>query len=251
MDHTTDPAPLKTWVGATKVGSRDFSDDPLPMVVYLRGDEPNFSDFAIDADEAMDLLHIKRSRLTQISGRELRVGRVRIDKYTRPVYRAEDIEDYKNRTRPAMSQKKNAEAWKEASAELLEHFRVLLKDIPASQPTSPPAQPPRREDSSILTQLGKVLRWLESMKKEVLAAKAQFEPLRQELKLPLETLLELAGELDQQLKSLYVRGEIERDERRAFYPLIEQILDQTKPPPPRLPQRTYSVLNRRRNARFR
>src|SRR5690606_18828586 len=59
--------------------------EELPMIVWLRGDEEIASEFTVDAEAAMEFLGIKRSRLTQISGRELRVGRMRIDRYIRPV----------------------------------------------------------------------------------------------------------------------------------------------------------------------
>jgi len=79
------------------------TDQQLPMVVFLRGDEEWVEDFQVDAEEAMDLLGIKRSRLTQISGRELRVGRIRRDRYIRPVYRLKDLEDYQSWTRSTAS----------------------------------------------------------------------------------------------------------------------------------------------------
>ncbi len=65
-------------LGATKdnqLGEENASDghQVLPMVVWLAGDEAHADDFCIDADTAMQELGIKRSRLTQISGRELRV----------------------------------------------------------------------------------------------------------------------------------------------------------------------------------
>lgn len=75
------------------------TDHELPMVVYLRGDEDFAAEFQFDAEDAMNFLGIKRSRLTQISGRELRVGRIRRDRYIRPVYRQKDLEDYQSWTR--------------------------------------------------------------------------------------------------------------------------------------------------------
>jgi hypothetical protein len=82
--------------------------DSLPMVVWLRGDEPYFEQFSYDADTAMAELSIKRSRLTQISGKELRVGRVRMGRYIKPVFRKEDLEKYKSWTRPTASHKKSS-----------------------------------------------------------------------------------------------------------------------------------------------
>jgi len=79
--------------------AREQSEHDLPMIVWLQGDEPYCEDFCIDAEAAMTALGIKRSRLTQISGKELRVGRIRIDRYVRPVYRLVDIDSYKKWTR--------------------------------------------------------------------------------------------------------------------------------------------------------
>jgi hypothetical protein len=69
-----------TWDDQDESATNDF-----PMIVWLRGDEPWFSQFDMDAEAVMSALGIKRSRLTQISGKELRVGRVRMDRYIRPV----------------------------------------------------------------------------------------------------------------------------------------------------------------------
>lgn len=79
------------------------SDSSLPMVIYLRGDEELVDEFSLDADDAMNILGIKRSRLTQISGRDLRVGRIRRDRYIRPVYRLKDLQDYQSWTRSTAS----------------------------------------------------------------------------------------------------------------------------------------------------
>ena len=62
----------------------------------------------------MHALGIKRSRLTQISGRDLRVGRVRVDRYIRPVYRSNDIEKYLAWTRATASHQKSSDAIKTA-----------------------------------------------------------------------------------------------------------------------------------------
>ena len=54
----------------TKVeGASTDSLEELPMVVILRGDEPYAESFCRDADYVMKKLQIKRSRLTQISGK--------------------------------------------------------------------------------------------------------------------------------------------------------------------------------------
>lgn len=99
--------------------------DELPMVVWLRGDEPYCGEFCLDADHAMDQLGIKRSRLTQISGKELRVGRLRQGRYIRPVFRQIDINEYLSWTRPTASHRKSAEVIDVATVELEDSIRIL------------------------------------------------------------------------------------------------------------------------------
>ncbi len=114
-------------------------ENEVPMVVWLRGDEPNFSDFSLGADQVMKSLGIRRSRLNQISGRELRVGRTRVDSYIRPVYRPVDVEEYLKWSRPTASHKKSSEVLEEArtkleqqSERLLAEFSQQFADIAAS-----------------------------------------------------------------------------------------------------------------------
>jgi len=94
--------------------------DQLPMIVWLTGQESWAEEFSISADEAMNALSIKRSRLTQISGKELRVGRIRIDRYIRPVYRQDDITSYLNWSRATATHK--------SSSKILEKAVEQLKD---------------------------------------------------------------------------------------------------------------------------
>lgn len=96
----------------------DSEGGELPMTVWLRGDEPFAGDFALDADKVMAELGIKRSRLTQISGRELRVGRIRRGRYIAPVYRQVDVETYKSWTRATASHVKSSSVLHEAAAAL-------------------------------------------------------------------------------------------------------------------------------------
>lgn len=95
-------------------GPLDAEDD-FPLIVWLRGDEPWFTQFDMDADATMATLGIKRSRLTQIAGRDLRVGRVRVDRYIRPVFRSIDVAAYLNQTRATASHQKSSEAIQVAS----------------------------------------------------------------------------------------------------------------------------------------
>lgn len=93
-------------------------NDELPCVVWLRGHEEFFDDFSLTADQAMERLGIRRSRLTQISGRELRVGRVRDGRHIRPVYRPQDIDAYLEATRPTISHLRSSALVEEAAERL-------------------------------------------------------------------------------------------------------------------------------------
>lgn len=101
-------------------------DRQLPMIVNLRGDEDHAEDFSIDADQAMEILGIKRSRLTQISGRELRVGRVRRDRYIRPYYRESDLRDYQEWTRATATHQSSSKAIEQAIDSLDDRFNDLF-----------------------------------------------------------------------------------------------------------------------------
>lgn len=102
-------------------------DEQLPMVVWLRGEEDYFGEFSLEADQAMEMLGIKRSRLTQISGKELRVGRKRVDRYVRPVYRPEDVTQYLEWIRPTASHQKSSQVLFSAAENLSERSQELLK----------------------------------------------------------------------------------------------------------------------------
>lgn len=112
-------------------GQHTTADD-FPMLVWLRGDEPWFTQFDMDADSTMAALGIKRSRLTQIAGRDLRVGRVRVDRYIRPVFRSIDVAAYLDQTRATASHQKSSEAIQVASQafnEQIERFQSTLDAI--------------------------------------------------------------------------------------------------------------------------
>lgn len=103
--------------------NRDTTE--LPMVVFL--DNDSNTDFDISADEAMVELGIKRSRLSQISGRELRVGKRRVDRYLRPYYRRIDILAYKDRTRPSTTKQQASEALIRAAQLIEVRVNALLQ----------------------------------------------------------------------------------------------------------------------------
>ena len=95
------------------------------MMVWLRGDEDICSDFSLDADAVMQRLGIRRSRLTQISGRELRVGRMRKGRYVSPVFRPEDVEAYLSWTRASASHLKSSDLLHDAAGELMQQSARL------------------------------------------------------------------------------------------------------------------------------
>lgn len=104
----------------------------LPMLVWLRGDEPYFNEFSWDAEKVMETLGIKRSRLNQISGKDLRVGRTRINSYIRPIFRPVDVEEYLEWTRPTASHKKSSVVLEEARQKLETRSEQLV-DLFSSQ----------------------------------------------------------------------------------------------------------------------
>ncbi len=127
--HSTDQLPYQNRAAAQL--SESQNDSSLPMVVNLRGDEDFVDEFSVDAQEAMDFLGIKRSRLTQISGRELRVGRIRRDRYLRPVYRQKDLEDYQRWTRSTATHQSSSKIVEHAIQKLeqqCEEFEKVTKE---------------------------------------------------------------------------------------------------------------------------
>jgi hypothetical protein len=120
------PGPFATQDPST------MDPDNLPMIVWLRGDESWFESFSVDADSAMVELGIRRSRLTQISGRELRVGKKRVDRYIRPVFRPQDIEAYKSMTRATISHLKSSRVIDEAMAKLENETGHLVEKVTAA-----------------------------------------------------------------------------------------------------------------------
>lgn len=102
-------------------------DQTLPMVLTLRGDETIVDEFNYDSEQAMSFLGIKRSRLNQISGRELRVARVRRDRYIRPVYRESDLKDYLEWTRATATHMSSSKAIEQAVENLDDRFNDVLQ----------------------------------------------------------------------------------------------------------------------------
>lgn len=97
----------------------------MPMVVTLRGDE---DDFTLSAEDVMAVLDIKRSRLTQISGRELRVGRRRVDRYLKPFYRPADVYSYQESTRAALTRQRSAAAVSSVADDIETRHKTLLQE---------------------------------------------------------------------------------------------------------------------------
>jgi hypothetical protein len=113
--------------GATAGTPPGAGPGALPMVVWLRGDEPVCDEFVLDAEHVMAQLGIRRSRLTQISGRELRVGRMRKGRYVSPVYRQVDVDAYSAWTRPTASHLKASTVLTDA-AQALAHQKDELSE---------------------------------------------------------------------------------------------------------------------------
>lgn len=101
-------------------------DRHLPMIINLRGDEELVDEFNWDADQVMEFLGIKRSRLTQISGKELRVARIRRDRYLRPIYREADVRDYQEWTRATATHQSSSRAIEQAIDSLDDRFSDIL-----------------------------------------------------------------------------------------------------------------------------
>lgn len=117
-------------VGASAFDAPREPEQPeLPLVVWLRGDEDVCAEFVLDADEVMHLLGIKRSRLTQISGKDLRVGRIRRGRYVSPVYRPADVEAYASWTRATASHVKSSTLLNDAADELKRQGASLVEGV--------------------------------------------------------------------------------------------------------------------------
>ena len=128
----------------------------LPMIVWLKGDEEYFNEFCLDADSVMAQLQIKRSRLTQISGKELRVGKARIDRYIRPVYRPEDVQNYISWSRAPITKMKTTTELQEVTEQLEKKFTSLLIDNqPKQNSTSATSSSPDTVNTRELVKLKK------------------------------------------------------------------------------------------------
>ncbi len=118
--------------GTSETASPGVASSELPLIVWLQGDEAYFDQFSLNANEAMELIGIKRSRLTQISGKELRVGRKREGRYIKPYYRHEDVSTYKEWTRATASHSKSSNILEDAAKKLADRsdqLEVKLKEF--------------------------------------------------------------------------------------------------------------------------
>ena len=113
--------------------SRPTAD--LPMIVTLKGDESYFKEFSWDSNKVMHILGIKRSRLNQVSGQELRVGRARIDRYIRPIYRPCDVEKYLEWTRPTATHQRSTKIIDSAREKLESQGKNLEEKISTLEKT--------------------------------------------------------------------------------------------------------------------
>lgn len=115
------------YISGASLGEPDDQlPEPLPMTLWLRGDEAYCGSFNLDADAVMELLGIKRTRLTQISGRELRVARTKRGRYIVPVYRPEDVEQYRSWSRATATHLKSTQAVTEATENLKDQTSQLF-----------------------------------------------------------------------------------------------------------------------------
>jgi hypothetical protein len=128
-EQDTRSVPIGVGASAGAHGDRAAMAGDLPMVVWLRGDEPVCDEFILDADHVMVQLGIRRSRLTQISGRELRVGRMRKGRYVSPVYRQTDVDAYRAWTRPTASHLKASSVLNDAAQSLAQQKDELSEQI--------------------------------------------------------------------------------------------------------------------------
>ena len=104
----------------------------LPMVLILKESDELFNSFNLDAQTVMEELGIKRSRLTQISGRELRVARKKIGQYIRPMYRQEDVNEYKSWSRATATHQKASSMVQQAADSLEQKALDLTKTLTTS-----------------------------------------------------------------------------------------------------------------------
>ena len=86
--------------------------------LYLDPATEEASEFDCNAEQAMEYLGIKRSRLTQISGNQLPCARIKVDRYIRPMYRWSDVQSYRERLQLSVSYSKSKQEVHEASSEL-------------------------------------------------------------------------------------------------------------------------------------
>lgn len=187
----------------------------LPMTVQLRGYEDYFEEFSWDAKKVMEVLGIKRSRLNQISGEELRVGRARIDRYLRPIYRPEDVKDYLAWTKPTASHKRSTSIIDEARQKLDETSGELKEKLIGSQEAL------KEELSSLLEQnLGRLTRNYEHLG-DSLSQKlsASFEKKTEENNFLTQKLLQQNEKLSKTLESLL---EAEKSHRSSLAILKEE-----------------------------
>lgn len=107
--------------------------EDLPLSLEISKEHPQFHLFSFDAEKVMDILGIKRSRLNQISGESLRVARVKVDRYTRPFFRPEDVEKYLEWTRATASHQKSSDLLSSAIELLMSATKDLKSQFSPSE----------------------------------------------------------------------------------------------------------------------
>lgn len=99
--------------------------DASSCILYLHSRDPRVREFSCSAADAMQMIGIKRSRLTQISGKSLACARIKIGRYIRPMYRPQDIEDYVRRSRISQSQHKSRHIIETSTTKLIQEAEKI------------------------------------------------------------------------------------------------------------------------------
>lgn len=217
--ETHPPTPAQTQQFTTVAEGEDF-----PMVVWLRGDESYAEDFKIDADEAMKMIGIRRSRLTQISGKELRVGRRRIGRYIRPVYRSEDVQAYVQWTRPTASHAKSSSIVEDAAKKLFEQSEKLeqnLKQSLANSLNEITSTAQIRHDETVRMQN-------ENLQKLLNEQRSQLQQLSDQFSKTTERLVETAARLESIERCIDTKHQEMQSLVKVNQTLLHDSLTQTK-----------------------
>lgn len=153
--------------------------------LYLDPATDEASEFDCNAEQAMEYLGIKRSRLTQISGNQLPCARIKVDRYIRPMYRWSDVRSYRERLQLSVSYSKSKQEVHEASSELTRiasDFAGTLADHRQLHKQAMDQQAQKTE-----AELGKIMARIEQLASTLIEIRTACEQNRQ-------AILQLAAE---------------------------------------------------------